>query len=332
MPSSTSSSNQRAPQISYSLLWTLSLLFLALAIGATEWRMRHHNYRASVADSERLWSLIRSDAYADSKREGLIIAGSSRAQLGLEPSVLEEYLPHYKVKQLALSGMPAMDIVSDLCHDPEFDGVILWSAAIRTLVPHGLPRKDTTYTHFYRHQFTSPGATERNLNCLIRAFLQQHVACMVSGMQPRKLIRRHFQVPRNHAAMRIDRTRPAFFREKMSSDRLHSLRAMRVRTRLARPTEPSTEELIQFAQGELAEMNQALRSHGGRMILLRCPHRVSTGRPTTDMPRVPPSGTCWRHTVASPRCTSRTTRASGGSTAPTPPTWMRRTPPASHAI
>jgi hypothetical protein len=273
VPSSTSSSNTRIPNLSYRKEWLYTLLLFLSLVALSEWLYRHYGYFTSVRDNNRFWALHRSDVYASGGQSRIVIAGASRAQLGLIPSVVESTIPQYRAKQLTLEGTPAFGVVEDLCNDPGFNGIILWSATASMLFPAEKKeeRRDDVCTAFYRKDFRQGGSLEKNVNCYISALIQEALVTASSNLTLRSLLDRRFQIRPNYLTMTFERYRPARYFASMSGSERAEHKRKRLARHRSRLTAVSMTKFREHTQTALAELYQRLRSRGGELILLRMP-------------------------------------------------------------
>lgn len=275
MPSSTSNSSRRAPLLKYGREWGAILVCLGMLFIGSEWYYRSHGYWPTVTDSQRLWAFHRDDVYERNGQRRIVIAGSSRAQLGLVPEALESVLPRFRAKQLAVDGTPAYHIVRDLCLDPNFNGVILWSTVPRMMFPDAdLPvPSDEQYPQFYHEKFAGLSAVNENLNSLVGAMLQDRFVCLAPGLTFRTL-KSLLQLQRPappHVSMRFDRYRPGRYRALMSRAQRRQKRRRRLNRRRIFQVPIERNWFKAQLAIELRSLSTALRSRGGSLILLRMP-------------------------------------------------------------
>jgi len=273
MPSSISNSERRVPALKYGALWFSAVFLFLTALIGLETAFRHQGHRPVVVDSPTFWSLHRSDVYTENNRRRIVIAGASRAQLGLDPAVMERQLAGYRVKQLSINATPAFEVVRDLCEDPGFDGVLLWSATARLLFPPAGPgRKDAAYTRFYHTRFKKIRYWQRNADCWLRARLQSQFVTLAPHLSLRSLTASRFKPKANVINLRFDRHMPARYYEMMTDEERSIHRQKRIRAHGPDNTECSDIiEFEQFLQKKLVPLHRLLISRGGELILLRMP-------------------------------------------------------------
>lgn len=126
MPSSTSSSESRAPPTGR---WALTLGVAALvafgALAALEVLWRSQGHKPSAVDDAKLWSVQRGRVYDDNV---IAVVGSSRALLAVSLDTLRARLPRSKPVQLAIHGASPWLPLLDLLDDKRFHGTIVVDA------------------------------------------------------------------------------------------------------------------------------------------------------------------------------------------------------------
>ncbi|MDZ4685104.1 MAG: hypothetical protein SH850_08430 [Planctomycetaceae bacterium] len=125
--------------------WSKTLAVgLALTIGVLglmEWQFRLAGFGPSVHDGADLWwANYRQIAASD--EPPIVIAGSSRAQLGIDPATLRRGLDDRPVIQLAINGSSPLLIIEQLADDRLFHGTLLLE--IQPIVFDARPAGDAT--------------------------------------------------------------------------------------------------------------------------------------------------------------------------------------------
>lgn len=273
MPSSTSSSNMRIPDARYGWLWFMAVIFFALMIIVFEGVFRWQGHQPTVVDSSRFWAIHRADVYATEGKKRIVIAGASRAQLGLVPSVIEEFFPRYDVKQLTIDGTPAFEIIRDLCEDLDFNGLILWSATASSLLPPKSDddRKAVIYTQFYHDEFWLEESIEKNFNCLLGAYLQSHLVTLSPNLTLKKILRARLRPKPIYLNMDFNRYRPARYYSVMTKSERIEHKRKRIERISANTETMDIVKFSKFIKNDLAPLHRLLRSKGGELVLLRMP-------------------------------------------------------------
>lgn len=277
MRSSTSSSNTRIPAISYKKEWGyIALLFVGLII-SMECYYRQAGHKPSLTDSSHLWGIHRTNVYTspegnDGKR--IVIIGGSRAQLGLVPATLEQAFPGNKVIQLAIDATPGYGVAEDLCNDPEFDGVILYSATADNVFPGDASRKDHKYTNSYHQVFKKNSGIEKKVNCYIGTFLQERLVVLSSNLSIKPLLinfSKSNQLKPSYTNMSFNRSRPAHYHSLLSQAGRDKQKRMRISGRKQTIYPLNVETFDKHIHTNLSDLYSRLRSRGGELILIRMP-------------------------------------------------------------
>lgn len=143
MPSSTSSSNQRLPQLRWGVLLSGGLLLLIAFAGLLEMRLAIRGYKPAVIDSAALW--IRERARVDALgSRALVLVGSSRPLLDTDLETLRHETGLEPV-QLAIDGSSFMPVLQGLAADPNVRGTVLVDLAENVLALPAQP--DTAYAY-----------------------------------------------------------------------------------------------------------------------------------------------------------------------------------------
>jgi len=108
-------------------LLTATLVFAIIGGWENTVAFDDHSHH-SVLDNALLWSKARKNAQSLGK-DGLIVVGSSRAQLGTDLYTLEKVLNKPCV-QLAVDGGVFFEVLQDLANDPKITGTVLVDASI----------------------------------------------------------------------------------------------------------------------------------------------------------------------------------------------------------
>lgn len=274
MPSSTSSSDGRLVPASYLRIWTLGACLLLVMLGSSEALWRRMGYWPNVVDTKMFWCLNRRRADSAGGKRVLVIAGASRAQVGIDPAVLQRVFPEFQVVHLAIEGTSPLAVIRDLAMDEKFDGVILASATVGTLFPfrQGVPRRDKEYVEFFRNGFRSGAALEKRANTRLAVFLQSRWVIFSPVLTFRSLLAHRLRPKKLYQHMDANRFRPAFYRERMTAQELGEHRQRRIdRVAVTEKDLVSAAEFERFARGDLKQLYGMLRARGGDMVLVRMP-------------------------------------------------------------
>lgn len=128
MPSYTFNSNTslgRHPSHLDGRRFVLAVLaMLLLAGGALELLWRNRGYYPVASDTASLWG-VHVDKVSKLDSDALVIVGSSRVQLGLDPEILKEELDASAVVQLARAGSSPVAMLEFIVNETDFGGTVL---------------------------------------------------------------------------------------------------------------------------------------------------------------------------------------------------------------
>ncbi|MBN2713633.1 MAG: hypothetical protein JXR97_14525 [Planctomycetes bacterium] len=273
MPSSTSSSNSRLPEMKYGWLWVLiAILFVMLAV-SMETFFRRQGHLPTVKDNPSLWSFHRDDVNSADGKKRIVIAGASRAQLGIVPSVMQAAFPEYKIKMLAINGSPGYEVVRGLCEDPEFDGILLWSTLSGEAFPELIPdeRKGSRYNRFYTEDYHRAKTIEKNINSLIKAELESRLVILSDALTIKGILAERFKPAPCFYNMDIDRYRPSQFRSLLSKNNFKLMKLDRINKRKGISKALDHDLFTDFSQNELSRLRQLQYMKGGSLVMVRMP-------------------------------------------------------------
>lgn len=114
----------RAPHGPWVRTWLLAVLLAATTLVALELGLRREGLRPSVRDEAALWAAVRARATGDG-RSTVVLLGSSRFQLGLDPAILNDALGTAQVLQLSIDGTSPVPVLKALSEDAAFRGTAL---------------------------------------------------------------------------------------------------------------------------------------------------------------------------------------------------------------
>lgn len=129
MPSSTSSSNvnRRLPEQKIRWICLDSLLVMVCIVAGFEFALRQNGHHVAITDTANLWAIQRRRIdHADTKNQ-IVILGDSRAQMGLNPQVIEEHTTGKEIIMLAVRGSHSLPVIDDLAYQSDFAGTIICS-------------------------------------------------------------------------------------------------------------------------------------------------------------------------------------------------------------
>jgi hypothetical protein len=119
VPSSISSSDTRLWRQTWAI--TLALVFVLLGSWEIYWRLQ--GFTPSVANDENLWALARSRIAR--QPDGVLLVGSSRVQVGIEPDAFTRATGWPRPIQLAIAMGPSTPILRELAKDPDVSQLVV---------------------------------------------------------------------------------------------------------------------------------------------------------------------------------------------------------------
>ncbi len=137
--------------------------------------MRGLGQRPSVVDDPSRWALARRAVNGDSNVVAFV--GTSRMELALSLSTAAAMLPGKRPIQLAINGMPALEVLADLASDDQFRGLAVvdldeWDIATDD---HSGSKPFIDRSH---RLWRAPGAVA---NRLLATWPQEHLASLAIG-------------------------------------------------------------------------------------------------------------------------------------------------------
>lgn len=271
MPSSTSSSKERAPSGSWKKTWALALgLFLVFAAGI-EGSLRIAGFVPTIRQTPAFWAFHRRRVYsAPPGVRVLALVGQSRMDLDIDLAALAADLPQRRVVQLAIPGMNPIPVLRDLAEDPEFSGDVVVSLLAGHLLGYGgNPGEYVAAAH------KPPPNLNGRMNLMASATVESVLVLQNGELSPHFLLANllsgnGFPKP-SHIRMSFDRERKADF----SRVDIASLRAARIEREKFlysrwRTTPPSEGDFSTRVL-ELRELVSRIQDRGGRVAIIRLP-------------------------------------------------------------
>jgi len=218
----------------------------------------------SLKDGPAAWSVQRQRARG--KRNGrapLVLVGSSRFQLGIEPDILANAIDR-PVANLAISASLPFTVLEDLANDSEFEGWVLCDiGAFRkdeddpTAAAASLPQSYVSYFH------TRTSVSDLEIGA--REFFQERFAFLQPPFSPHTRLMR-LGVPTGFGQkITSNRFSPYDFAHSpdIESARLHWERTFREAL-----VPVSDDQVLRFAE-KLSAWAQRIQARGGNVIFLR---------------------------------------------------------------
>ena len=273
MPSSTSSSKgaetaqDRVPNGPWLKTWAVAFAIMAILLGGMEIFWRARGFQPSVKDNAELWSQWRSKL--DMKGENsVVLIGSSRTQVGVNPRVLAQSLGDAVVVQLAIDGSSPIPVLQDLAEDQSFGGVVICEVAPTMFFGLARDSESKPSEWLRRHRGRSLISA---WEVPARAAIESHCVVFLPQLSPAHLLESllHGELPGPHyVRMEPDRLKVADF---STVDRARVLEKWRLRFTAMGQT-PTAAEL----RRRLASIDACVRSiqrRGGEVVFL---HMVSS--------------------------------------------------------
>lgn len=272
MPSFTSNSNLKAPQLSYGKIAVAAMLILIFLVSSVEFFFRLRGFPKNIEDSETYWAIQRKDVYTVNSRKRFVVIGTSRSLTDIDTGVMQSEFPAMKVVNLGLWGLFPYQVLKDLAEDPNFDGWILcdtqgWKA----------PEESAkAYIDYYHKYFTGVwgriAVLDKEWNVRIKAWLQSHFVLFSPNTKLYEILCLKLKVSARH--MNSDRTIPIFFLSKMSPALRAEVRQKRMEEALEQKSlfGPGDMDTVKkFSKNELNRANVLMKKKGGGIIFVRLP-------------------------------------------------------------
>lgn len=275
MPSSTSNSNQRLPDLDFALWWrTCAVLLLLLLVGG-EWMLRRAGHLRSLTDGEVLWSRNLDRIARNQARVALI--GASQAQLGLSVDDFARQTG-LATASLTIDGNSPIPVLAYVAERTDFRGVVLCDV----LESHGtMPYETSTarkYLRFFNDEYAGGGRYNRLANQYLLNFLQRHLVFFSANVRLPTLLKRE---PPFYLETRPDRSRRAYYRDMVSPEKLAG------RPPVTWPEVPDKEQRWRATAETLAGYVRRIQARGGQVVFVRFP------RPWPDYDRDWPRARYW---------------------------------------
>ena len=205
----------------------------------------------------------------------VIILGTSRAQLGIDPELLSNQLGGVDVVNLAIDGVSPWDVLSDLSKTKYKNKIIVLATTVDWLMP-GSNSNGEKWLSYYYSSIYGDSYFGTILNTKLKAFVQNNFAIMSSQLELRKILFTPFkQVKPLYFRMYPNRFKPADYLN-LPKSRLQSL--LETRVNLAKEkyeyyqsdeikTQHDFEQLLE----KLKRANLRINNNANRLIMLRMP-------------------------------------------------------------
>lgn len=265
-------------------VWVAAVgLTLALFVCA-EVGFRGLGFAPMVQDDARLWSLWRSRV--DDAPEPVVLIGTSRVQLGIDPAVLAATLGR-PVIDLAINGGSPLPVLTELAQDTTFRGTVISGFHPRAMFADAASWEQKSEAWVQSHR-TAGFGDEWETRARVR--LQEAFVTLLPDVMPTNVV----------ATLARDRAlpRPSYIRAR--ADRFLSADYTLVaRDRLERPVRFDDDIVLSDAAvaarlEALARDVAAIEARGGQVLFVRM---VSTGATWAEEERVFPRARYYERAV-----------------------------------
>lgn len=274
MHSSTSNSDTRKPTGEYIRFWMGIISLTTVFLVGSEYFWTGRGFLPSVVDSQVFWSEYRNHIYTTDKKKKLVIVGTSRAQLGIDPEILAREFVNHDVIHLAIDGALPYEVIKNLCEDPHFDGTILADVTVPFLCATDSAETVTEriYLSYYTHNFQSAAAYEKRLNTYLGALLQSQFTIFSPALSFKAILYSRFQPEWLYFHMLFNRFRPAHYLDRLTPQQLAKHRQERIERITQTPSKQiSFAKFEDIAKNKLRTFNQEITSRGGQIFFIRMP-------------------------------------------------------------
>jgi len=200
-------SAQRIPEAPYVKLFSVTVIMILVLCICAESFFSSQGHLPSITDDKALWAYHRGNVYTEKSQRRIVLLGASRIQLGVDPKILEDRFPGFRVNLLAVDGHGTLDALKDLANDSDFNGIIICSATAANIFKEDLK----AWIEYFHRSMKNYGWINTCLNLKIRLALQQRFVIFSFWTNFERQVGYLFQIPISHVTMRTDRYRPAMF-------------------------------------------------------------------------------------------------------------------------
>ncbi len=179
MTSSTSNSDSVEPR--WGPVWLVTILIVAVFVGAWELLVRNAGLGPALVDNKTLWADTRHRLNQQG-HDAVVLLGGSRMQRAIDVSTMSAHF-NRPVFQLAVEGSSYLPTLEDLAVDPRVSGTIIVSLTPALTFNRELTQLDNgrqaRYVENYRRQ-----SLARRFEQKLTLFLQEHLALRAPRAQP----------------------------------------------------------------------------------------------------------------------------------------------------
>ncbi len=251
-------------------IWIITTNTIAVAYIGWEIAARNAGVQAgSVADTPQLWSQLRERASSAGK-DGVILVGASRIQLGVNLQVLSQYTKQYPI-QLAIDGSTFVPVLEDLAQDENINGTVIVSWLASGVRNPG-DRRGVEWLAFHEKikQSKQP-LFYRKLETVLQNTVNRVFATRTMGIKPYHLLDRALHgdpTVEGYLTTYPDRSRQGNYTN-VDTDEMYADRLQKQR-KLLNWSSVSDDEFDRWLNKLEGYVNQ-IQLRGGRVVFVRFP-------------------------------------------------------------
>jgi len=261
--SSTSSSDARAWLAS----WGIALLVVLMCAVAWETFWRSRGFAPSVTDDAALWVSARREV-EPSNRDQIVLVGSSRTQVDIDPGAFTSATGWSKPIQLAVTMGPTFPVLENLAKESEFGGIVIaevnpviFFASLRVL-------DEIIERYIDRYQILTPAnIIELRLSTFIQQLSTARLPALSAPELGRAFDRGRWPRPSHYTVDRDRYQSMDFAKLPGLAERNRRIAAARVLSKV-RFFEPKG---LARRFAEIAVLVEAIEARGGEVIFVRLP-------------------------------------------------------------
>lgn len=273
---SSSNANQRLPVGHWLTTWLMTLIICVTTVLGWEWYCRAIGFTANgVADNDDLWLQARKRASTVGK-DGVIMIGASRIQLGINTDIMSHYTKTRPV-QLAIDGSQFMPVLENLAADDSITGTVIVDLEMDKVVSTTRDSDQRTLQliqTYNKYKNVSPYGAMQTLEDWLTTKFNSFFAFRITGANPQMLLTRQLSgsnFASDYLITLPDRSRQADYTKVSQSDfylaRLQNNLRNETLDSLKPAVWPSFEADIHY----LNSLVQRIKKRGGRVVFVRFP-------------------------------------------------------------
>jgi hypothetical protein len=256
--SSISSSNIEVLRGDWRRTWALTLAVAAALLFLWEGVWRARGFNPMPADTPALWAKTRRDVRSDA----VILIGSSRMAVGVDPKVFAE-VTGIRPVQLSISGGSPVPVLKHFAEDADFKGTIICELSEDNILRDNFSPRALKYLEEYKNQ----SASER-IEYRVNSLFQQHLVMALPEINPFQVLKSglYGELPRPpYISIFPDRTSFADFTK---ADQ-QKLIANKQKTQVVGGR--ASQAMFLERASKLEEYVARIQGRGGKVIFVRMP-------------------------------------------------------------